>query len=99
MARYLIPPTSCSIHLRAVRLPSNDKRAKPASTKRASLPRIFSYSKQLLKDWERLSRSGRYDMGALKTAMLLLMANDAPLPPEYKDHELNGKWTITGSAI
>jgi mRNA interferase YafQ len=57
------------------------------------LPRVSSYSKQFLKDWERLSRTGRYDMGALKSAMILLVANDAPLPPEYRDHELNGEWS------
>jgi hypothetical protein len=28
------------------------------------------------------SRSGRYDMGQLKEAMPLLIANDAPLPPD-----------------
>ena len=53
---------------------------------------MSSYSKQFLKDWERLSRSGRYDMGALKAAMLLLIANEAPLPTEYRDHELKGEW-------
>jgi mRNA interferase YafQ len=31
-------------------------------------------------------------MGALKSAMILLVANEAPLPPEYKDHELNREW-------
>ena len=31
------------------------------------------------KDWERLSRSGRYDMNRIKEAMLLLIANEALL--------------------
>jgi len=31
-------------------------------------------------------------MVELKAAMALLIANDAPLPPEYKDHELAGEW-------
>lgn len=31
-------------------------------------------------------------MRRLKEAMLLLIANDAPLPPEYLDHELSGDW-------
>jgi mRNA interferase YafQ len=29
-------------------------------------------------------------MRHLKEIMLLLIANDAPLPPEYRDHELGG---------
>lgn len=40
----------------------------------------------------RLSHSGRFDMTRLKEAMLLLIANDAPLPPEYQDHALTGDW-------
>lgn len=43
-----------------------------------------------MKDWQRLSRSGRYDMGRLKAVMLLLIANDAPLPRERRDHALKG---------
>ncbi len=43
-----------------------------------------------LKDWQRLSHSGRYDMKRLKEAMMLLMANDAPLGPEWLDHALRG---------
>ena len=31
-------------------------------------------------------------MRRLKEAMLLLIANDGPLPPEYLDHELGGDW-------
>ena len=31
-------------------------------------------------------------MNRLKKAMLLLIANDAPLSPEYLDHELTGEW-------
>jgi len=55
---------------------------KPASSKRAAPPRACDYTKTFLKDWERLSRSGRYDLKRLKEAMLLLIANDAPLGPE-----------------
>ena len=29
-------------------------------------------------------------MKVLKEAMLLLIANDGPLPPEWKDHKLSG---------
>jgi len=31
-------------------------------------------------------------MRHLKAVMLLLIANEAPLPPEYADHELKGDW-------
>ena len=64
--------------------------AKPS--KRAAIPRAVDYTKAFHKDWERLSRSGRYDMGKLKEAMLLLIANDVPLGPEWKDHALKGEW-------
>ena len=54
--------------------------ASKAATKRAPLPRASDYTKFFLKDWESLSRSGRYDMTRLKEAMLLLIANDAQQP-------------------
>ena len=60
--------------------------------KRAPFPRETEYTKAFRKDWERLSRSGRYDLGRLKTVMLLLIAGDAPLGPEWKDHPLKGQW-------
>ena len=65
---------------------------KPAAQKRADFPRSPDYTKTFRKDWERLSHSGRYDMHRLKEAMLLLIANDGPLAPEYKDHALSGDW-------
>ncbi len=65
---------------------------KPANKKRAALPRASDYTKQFMKDWERLSRSGRYDMNRLKEAMLLLIANDPPLGAEWLDHSLTGDW-------
>jgi mRNA interferase YafQ len=65
---------------------------KPASDKRAPPPRSVDFTKNFLKDWERLSRSGRYDMWRLKEVMLLLIANDAPLGPEWLDHPLKGEW-------
>jgi mRNA interferase YafQ len=65
---------------------------RPAANKRARLPRSSDFTKSFAKDWERLSRAGRYDMGALKEAMLLLIANDAPLGPEWLDHPLKGEW-------
>lgn len=65
---------------------------KHTSSKRASLPRASDYAKSFIKDWERLSRSGRYDLHRCKEAMLLLLANDAPLGPEWLDHALKGEW-------
>ena len=65
---------------------------KPATTKRAPFPRLAEYARTFLNDWERLSRTGRYDLGLLKEVMLLLVANDAPLGPEWKDHPLKGEW-------
>ncbi len=65
---------------------------KPASSKRAAPPRTCDYSKAFRKDWERLSRSGRYDMHKLRAAMMLLIADDAPLGPEWLDHPLKGEW-------
>ena len=51
-------------------------------------PRPADYAKSFHKDWERLSRSGRYDMKRLKETMLLLIANDAALGQERLDHAL-----------
>lgn len=65
---------------------------KTASSKRASLPRACDYTKAFLKDWERLSRSGRYDLNRMKEVMLLLIANEVPLGPEWLDHPLKGNW-------
>ncbi len=61
-------------------------------SKRAALPRSADYTKAFLKDWVRLSHAGRYDMVRLKEAMMLLIANDAPLGPEWLDHALKGDW-------
>ena len=65
---------------------------KPASRKRALPPRACDYTKIFRKDWERLSRSGRYDLKRLKEAMLRLVANDEPLGPEWLDPPLKGDW-------
>lgn len=63
-----------------------------AASKRAALPRAVDYAKSFLKDWERITRAGRYDMNRLKEVMLLLVANDAPLGAEWLDHSLGGDW-------
>jgi mRNA interferase YafQ len=65
---------------------------KTAASKRANPPRRADYAKAFLKDWQRLSRSGRYDMHRLKQAMLLLIANEGPLGPEWLEHRLKGEW-------
>jgi len=66
---------------------------KPAGSKRAAPPRTSDHTRSFVKDWQRLSRSGRYDLNRLKEAMLLLIANEAPLGPEWLDHPLRGEWS------
>lgn len=65
---------------------------RPADARRAPLPRTSDYTRNFVKDWERLSRSGRYDMRRLKEAMLQLIGNDAPLGAEWFDVPLKGDW-------
>jgi len=65
---------------------------KAPSGKRAGLPRASDRTKAFVKDWTRLSHSGRYDMKRLKEAMLLLVARDEPLGAEWLDHPLVGEW-------
>lgn len=62
------------------------------SKKKAKPPLRSDYTKPFQKDWTRLTHSGRYNMANLKQTMLLLLANDGPLPPEYLDHDLTGEW-------
>ena len=64
---------------------------KAPSGRRAIPPRPSDRTKAFTKDWTRLSHSGRYDMRRLKEVMLLLIANDAPLGPEWLDHPLQGE--------
>ncbi len=59
---------------------------------RPSAPRKSGLTKQFVKDWRRLERSGRYPMAELKEVMRLLVENRGPLPPEYLDHPLKGEW-------
>ena len=63
-----------------------------AGSKRTTLPRSSDFSRDFLKDWERLSRSGRFDLIRLKELMLLLIANDGPLGAEWQDHLLKEDW-------
>ena len=66
---------------------------RPASGKRTAPPRACDFTKAFLKDWDRLSHAGRYDLKRLKEAMLLLIADDAPLGPQWLDHPLKGDWS------
>lgn len=68
------------------------KNPAPAS-KRTNPPKAASYTRTFRKDWDRLSRTGRFDMRKLKQVMLLLIGNDAPLGPEWLDHPLKGNWS------
>ena len=63
-----------------------------ALDKRAKLQRKSDRTKQFDKDWTRLHNAGRTNFRRLKDLMLLLVADDAPLPAEYKDHPLQGDW-------
>jgi len=65
---------------------------KRSEDKRTAPPRACDYAREFLKDWKRLTHSGRYNMRQLKEAMLLLIANDGPLAPEWRDHALTGNW-------
>ena len=64
----------------------------PANRKRASLPRASGHTRTFVKDWERLTRAGQHDLRRLKEVMLLLIANEEPLGPEWRDHTLQGNW-------
>ena len=61
---------------------------KGLSSKRTTLPRASDHTQAFTKDWTRLSHSGHFDLKRLKEAMLLLIANDGALGPEYVDHSL-----------
>jgi mRNA interferase YafQ len=65
--------------------------SRPAGSKRAP-PSGVRLHECLPQGLERLSRSGRYDLRRLKEVMLLLIANDSPLGPEWLDHPLKGQW-------
>ena len=54
--------------------------------------RDVNQTNDFLADWEKLSRSGKHDMTRIKEAMTILALNDGPMPPEWKDHPLEGKF-------
>lgn len=49
---------------------------------------VFTTSFQ--KDVKRVEKRG-YDMEKLKEVIKLILLNQRPLPPKYKDHPLRGK--------
>lgn len=55
--------------------------------------RVSDFAKSFAKDWNRLNRSGRYDMRLLKELMMLLIANNERLEPQWADHALKGDWS------
>lgn len=59
---------------------------------RVEQPRASDMSRSCHRDWQRLARSGRYDMARLKHVMMRLIANDGPLAAEWRDHALKGEW-------
>jgi mRNA interferase YafQ len=65
---------------------------KTAQSNRTALPRAADYTKAFFKDWERLSRCGRFKMHKLKSVMLQLIANDTFLGSEWRDHQLSGNY-------
>lgn len=67
---------------------------KNVSTKRKRVRRFrdVNQTKDFDRDWERLEASGKHDMHRIKEAMLILTMNDGPMPPEWDDHELTGKF-------
>ncbi|MBX3671267.1 MAG: type II toxin-antitoxin system YafQ family toxin [Rhodocyclaceae bacterium] len=60
--------------------------------KSAVQPRASDRTRAFVKDWTRLSHSGRHDIKRLKDVMLLLIANNAPLGPEWLNQSLAADW-------
>lgn len=60
--------------------------------KRVGLPRTSDFAKAFIKDWDRLTHSGRYNLQNLKDTMELIVANTGDLPAGYRDHALQGDW-------
>jgi len=65
----------------------------PKKNKRVNFPRFFERDKAFMKDWNRLSCSGRYDMRRLREAMMFLVDNDESFGAEWADHALKGQWS------
>ena len=74
------------MNMRTTTLTKKIDKKKITDKKRAKLPRDSRKMSNFLKDWEKISRSGKHDMKVLKEAI-----NDEPLPPEWKNHQLSGE--------
>jgi mRNA interferase YafQ len=57
--------------------------------KHATLPLKSDYTKEFQKDWRGLQHRG-INLAPLKEVIGLLIANEGPLAPEWKDHALKG---------
>lgn len=66
---------------------------KAPNKKRANAPLRSDLTKQFAKDWERIRKAGRQDLGRAKEGLMLLIADDGPLPPQFSDHALTGDWS------
>lgn len=76
-------------------MPSKKKgKTRLAAEKRAERQRACDFAQEFKKDWDRFNGSGRFDMNDLRSVMLMLIANEGPLPAQYKDHRLtdNRRW-------
>lgn len=62
------------------------------NAKRDKPPRDVLKTSQFLKDWERLTHSGRYDLSRGKVVMMLLIGGEL-LGPEWRDHPLQGEYS------
>ena len=66
---------------------------KTSVRKRTPFPREVLYTTSgFVKDWEKLTQSGKHDMHLVKEAISLLMMNDGALSAEWRDHKLAGEW-------
>ena len=65
---------------------------KAPNKKRANAP-LRSDLAIFAKDWERIRKTGRQDLSRAKDGMMLLIADDGPLPPQFSDHALTGDWS------
>ena len=83
------------MNLKKAQETANKNNPENGNKKKAAAIRSFERTKQFRADWQAAQRSGKQDMSRVKEAMLLLIANDGSLPPEWLDHDLardGDKW-------
>ena len=76
------------MNLKKAQETANKNNPENGNKKKAAAIRSFERTKQFRADWQAAQRSGKQDMSRVKEAMLLLIANDGSLPPEWLDHDL-----------